>query len=181
MIAFWFFANTTMRGEMPNFSEKPKSYGFIKVGDIQGERNRMEQQQTNDKSRKDDISASQDLKRSDSNNIYWKPSRHTPAWRPPTDVFETKEDVLVRIEIAGMRESNFSIELNGHHLVVKGTRQDIMEKRSYHQMEIHFGEFMIELDIAIPINPEQVEAIYQNGFLLIRLPKASPRQINIEK
>jgi len=170
-----------MRGEMPDFSEKPNTSGFKQVGDTQGESNRMEQKQTNDKSRKDDMDTSQDLKRSDSSKIYWKPSRHTPAWRPPTDVFETEEDILVRIEIAGMRENNFSIELNGHHLIVKGSRQDIIEKRSYHQMEIRFGEFIIELDITFPINSEQVEAVYQNGFLLIRLPKASPRQIHIEK
>jgi len=166
---------------MPGFSEYPNTNEFIQDGDTQGESNRMEEKQTNYKSRKDDQSASQDLKKPDSSNMYWKPSRHNPAWRPPTDVFETKEDILVRIEIAGMKESNFSIEINGHHLVVKGARQDSIEKRAYHQMEIRFGEFILELDIAIPINSEQVEAVYQNGFLLIRLPKASPRQIHIEK
>ena len=113
--------------------------------------------------------------------IHWKLSRHTSAWRPPTDVFETQDFIQVRVEIAGMREDGFIIELERQHLIIHGTRQDITEKRAYHQMEIRFGEFIIDFDLPTPINTDQVEAIYKNGFLRIKLPIASPRQIPIVK
>ena len=107
-------------------------------------------------------------------------SIRTPIWRPPTDVFETDEAIIVRSEIAGMAEAEFSIVLDVRYLVVRGVRADIAERRSYHQMEIMFGDFMVEVELPSPVDSEKTQAIYQNGFLRIALPKAQPRQIQIE-
>jgi len=109
----------------------------------------------------------------------WRITTRSPAWRPPTDVFEIENTVVVRVEIAGMREEDFSIELNGRNLLVRGSRQDISERRAFHQMEIHFGEFAIELELPNYIEADQVQAVYSDGFLRIHLPKARPRQIPI--
>jgi HSP20 family protein len=141
----------------------------------------MENNLTNNLSIKNEESEPEEIRQNEPYNTYRKTSRRAPAWRPPTDVFESEQDILVRVEIAGMRENDFVIELNGNHLVIRGNRQDIIEKKAFHQMEIRFGEFILELDLSIPINSEEVDAIYQNGFLLIRLPKASPHQIPIGK
>jgi HSP20 family molecular chaperone IbpA len=104
---------------------------------------------------------------------------HSPAWRPPTDVYETEDTIIVRVEIAGMREQDFLVGLNGPVLTIRGVRQDVPERRSYHQMEIRFGEFNIELGLPFHVDADQVQAVYNNGFLRILLPKAHPRQIPI--
>jgi HSP20 family protein len=109
----------------------------------------------------------------------WRMITRSPAWRPPTDIFEIENTFVVRVEIAGMREEDFSIELNGRNLTVRGSRQDIPERRAFHQMEIHFGEFVIELELPHYIEADQVQAVYSDGFLRIHLPKARPRQIPI--
>ena len=109
----------------------------------------------------------------------WRLITRSPAWRPPTDIFEVENTFVVRVEIAGMREENFSIELNGRNLTVRGSRQDMPERRAFHQMEIHFGEFAIELELPNYIEADQVQAVYSDGFLRIHLPKARPRQIPI--
>lgn len=132
-------------------------------------------------STKRDSDRSQDTIINDPASLHWHLSRHSSAWRPPTDVFETQDHILVRVEIAGMREDGFSIEIDGRHLIIRGTRQDVAEKRAYHQMEIRFGDFIIDFDLPTQINTDQVEAVYKNGFLLIQLPKARPRQIPIVK
>ena len=95
----------------------------------------------------------------------------SPAWRPPTDVFETESTIVVRVEVAGMREQDFSIELNGRNLTVRGSRQDLPERRSFHQMEIYFGEFAIELELPNYIEADRVQAVYSDGFLRVNLPK----------
>jgi len=109
----------------------------------------------------------------------WRITMRSPAWRPPTDVFETENMIVVRVEIAGMREEDIIIELNGRNLTVRGSRQDVPEKRAFHQMEIHFGEFAIELELPNYIEADQVQAVYSDGFLRIHLPKARPRQIPV--
>ena len=109
----------------------------------------------------------------------WRLITRSPAWRPPTDIFEIENMVVVRVEIAGMREEDFAIELNGRNLTVRGSRQDMPERRAFHQMEIRFGEFAIELELPNYIEIDQVQAVYSDGFLRILLPKARPRQIPI--
>lgn len=109
----------------------------------------------------------------------WRIFMRTPAWRPPTDMYETEDQLVVRVEIPGMREEGFFIELNGASLVIRGTRQDIAERRAYHQMEIRFGEFSIELELPHPVEADQVKAVYTDGFLRVLLPKARPRHIPI--
>lgn len=103
------------------------------------------------------------------------------AWRPPTDVYEHDDRIVVRVEIAGMNESDFSISLDSNILTVRGVRADSNERRAYHQMEINFGEFMTAVEFTIPIDSQHVRAEYQNGFLWIYLPKAQPKVIKINE
>jgi HSP20 family protein len=99
----------------------------------------------------------------------------SPAWQPPTDVYETEEGIIVRLEIAGMNEADFSIVLDGRYLSIRGVRQDMSERRAYHQMEIRFGEFSVDVELPAVVDVENVQAIYQNGFLKIMLPKVHIR------
>ena len=117
----------------------------------------------------------------ESGSAGWKMVVRTPLWQPPTDVYETEELLVVRMEIAGMNEDHFLIELDGQILSVRGSRLDANERRAYHQMEIRFGEFNLEIELPAPIDPDQVSASYQEGFLKILLPKMAPRHIHIEE
>ena len=75
----------------------------------------------------------------------WVVVRHTNAWRPPTDVYETDEAVVVRAEVAGMKEADFSVSLTDRILVITGVRHDPSPKVVYHQMEVRYGEFRTEV------------------------------------
>jgi HSP20 family protein len=110
----------------------------------------------------------------------WRIISRPHAWRPPTDAYETEDAIIIRVEIAGMRESDFTISLVERNLTIRGSRQDTSERRAYHQMEIPFGEFTTEVELPFPIVSEQVEAIYRDGFLRIVLPKAQPKHVKVE-
>lgn len=111
----------------------------------------------------------------------WRLTIKSHIWRPATDVYEVEDAVVVRIEIAGMRDSDFSILLNERSLIVRGIRPDNPERRAYHQMEIRFGEFMSEVELPFLVDTEKIEAVYQAGFLRIVLPRAKPHHIQIEE
>lgn len=111
----------------------------------------------------------------------WRNGVRSPIWRPPTDVFETEQAVIVRVEIAGMREDDFSISLTGSQLTVRGNRPDIQERRAYHQMEITFGEFNVEVKLPAPIVAEKVAAEYTAGFLRLVFPKDKPKKIQVSE
>jgi len=102
------------------------------------------------------------------------------VWSPPTDVYEAEEAYVVRVEIAGMREEDFEVQLENNTLLISGSRPDFTERRAYQQMEIRFGKFATALNLPGPVNVEQARAEYKNGFLTVVLPKAIPNQTKVE-
>lgn len=109
----------------------------------------------------------------------WISARQQRVWRPPTDVYETGEFFVVKVEVAGMQGDDFSISLDGRQLTIGGVRHDPAAKLAYQQMEISYGSFETEVVLPRAIDAETIEATYQNGFLTVRLPKAKPRQVPI--
>ncbi len=111
--------------------------------------------------------------------LHWRVLSRPRYWHPPTDVYELDDTLIVRVEIAGMKEENFSISLTGRWLSITGVRSDLSERRAYHQMEIQFGEFAIELEVAFVVDENRIEAFYQDGFLKVVLPKAHSQKVKL--
>ena len=101
-------------------------------------------------------------------------------WSPPTDIYETEENFIVRMEIAGMREDEIEVAVENNVLMISGNRPDLNERRAYHQMEIRFGKFEIAVEIPVAVEIESAVAEYKDGFLMIQLPKANPKQVKVE-
>lgn len=98
------------------------------------------------------------------------------VWDPPTDVYETEDNYVVRMEIAGMREENFEVSIQHDTLYIMGTRPDFPARRAYHQMEIRSGKFMNTVTLPGPVDADHAFAEYQDGFLTITLPKEKENQ-----
>ena len=98
------------------------------------------------------------------------------TWSPPTDVYETEQNYVIKVEVAGMRDEDFEVAFENNILVIRGHRLDHNEKRAYHQMEIRFGRFEIAAEIPVVIDIEKANAEYKDGFLVIMLPKVTSKQ-----
>lgn len=107
-------------------------------------------------------------------SVTWQVQVRSSAWSPPTDVFETEHDYIVRVEIAGMRDADFEVTFEDGYLVIAGIRPDVQERRAYHQMEIRFGRFSVALGVPGPVNVDESRAEYLDGFLTVTLPKLKP-------
>lgn len=93
------------------------------------------------------------------------------TFRPPFDVFETDQQIVIKVEIAGMRAEDFDISLAGHILTISGNRRDTPGKLSYQRMEVNYGEFRLDIQLPHVLKEDQVEAKYDQGFLLVALPR----------
>lgn len=111
-------------------------------------------------------------------SINWRV--RSSVWTPPTDVYETEQKFIVRVELAGMREEDFEVALDEGLLTISGIRPDSNERRAYHQMEIWFGKFEVIIDVPVPVNIDASTAEYKDGFLVVMLHKASSQQIKVE-
>jgi len=101
----------------------------------------------------------------------WALPLQSYLWRPPTDLYETEDHFIVQVEIAGMCQSDFHVILNERQISISGQRQSSGQRRAYHQMEIHFGQFRTDLELPAPAVLQGIEASYRDGFLLVVLPK----------
>jgi HSP20 family protein len=111
----------------------------------------------------------------------WRLASQPNTWRPSTDAYETEDNLIVRVDISGMKEDDFLINVDQGTLTISGTRQDTSERKAFHQMEIHFGDFSTEVKFTIPVEIDKVHAEYHNGILWVTMPKSFPKQINILK
>ncbi len=112
--------------------------------------------------------------------IGWQVSVHSYAWSPPTDVYETEASFVVRVEVAGMRESDFTINAEDNFLVISGVRSESPEWRAYRQMEIRFGEFSTSIELPLGVDVSKADADYKDGFLNVILPKIIPTNITVK-
>lgn len=95
-------------------------------------------------------------------------------WRPPTDIYETEESFIIKVEIAGVQENDIVVAIENNLLQISGNRSDVSEQRAYyHQMEIQSGKFEITAEIPVPVDVEKAGAAYKDGFLTVTLPKLS--------
>jgi len=112
--------------------------------------------------------------------IGWQVGIHSYAWSPPTDVYETEASFIVRVEVAGMHASDFTINAEDNFMVISGVRSEPPERRAYRQMEIRFGEFSTAVEVPLGVDVNKADADYKDGFLTIILPKTKPTNIDIK-
>jgi HSP20 family molecular chaperone IbpA len=100
--------------------------------------------------------------------------RSNPQFAAPTDVIELADKILVIVEIAGMRADDFTVSLNQRQLVISGTRErPSLPNAAYHQVEINYGEFRVEVQLPDVVDRDEVSATYRDGFLHVELPRRS--------
>jgi HSP20 family protein len=102
------------------------------------------------------------------------------VWRPPTDVYETDDSVVVVVEIAGLSEGDYTVTLSGRTLLISGERRDPAERLAYQQMEIRHGRFRTQVHLPWALEPQGQHASYTNGFLKIILTKAQVRRVPVQ-
>jgi HSP20 family protein len=105
---------------------------------------------------------------------------HSSMWMPPTDVYETESGLIVKVEVAGLREEDFEVVVEDQILMIRGIRPDANERRAYHQMEIRSGKFEIAIGLPSGVDLDEASAEYNQGFLTINFPKMQAKQIEVE-
>jgi len=106
-------------------------------------------------------------------------------WVPPVDVSETKDNVVVKVEVPGMEKKDIEISLTGDVLTIKGEKKQKTEEKdeNFLRIETRYGAFARAIRIPISVDAEKVKASYEQGVLKVVLPKkeeVKPKQIEIK-
>lgn len=100
------------------------------------------------------------------------------TWRPPMDINETPEEIIIVAEIAGVDKDDLEVEISNKAVRIQGNRyaKHCSANSTYRLAEIQYGNFERTIFLPAPIDPEVISASYSNGFLEIRMAKL-PRDI----
>ena len=106
-------------------------------------------------------------------------------WLPAVDMRETKDDLVLTVEVPGVREKDVSVSITGDLLTIRGERR--WEEESKDQKFLHveraYGQFERMVQLPMAVQADKVKASYRDGVLQITLPKAEelkPREIKID-
>lgn len=102
-----------------------------------------------------------------------QPAALTGARRPPVDVWETRDELVVKVMLPGLFEEDIRALLYEDVLVISGQRSDDSsdQERRFHRAEIHYGTLQAEVPLPSAVDPEGVQATYDRGVVVIRLRK----------
>jgi HSP20 family protein len=103
---------------------------------------------------------------------------------PAADIYETDDEVVVVVELAGISGAEIDVEIEGRVLHLQGERRPLpgRPQMTYSQIEIAHGSFQRELLLPAEVNADEAKASYRDGILEVVLPKASSalnRQLRI--
>jgi len=95
-------------------------------------------------------------------------------WQPPTDVYETEKDIIIKMSVSGLRPEDISVLFSDQILTVSGKRGDdsAHQKVCFYQVEIRYGYFERKIKIPKQVDANNIHATYESGFIVITIPKA---------
>jgi len=95
------------------------------------------------------------------------------CWMPATDIYETKDDYIFKLELPGITKEDIKVELDGDNLTIKGERKEEKEikKEEYHRMERVCGTFARTFQLPKNANGQKITASMKDGILELRIPK----------
>lgn len=108
----------------------------------------------------------------------------TSTWFAPTDVSEDSSSLRITMELPGVNADDVRLSLENNILTIRGEKKQQTEQNDerVHRFERTYGVF--ERTFALPntVDPEKIEARYENGVLVVMIPKAErakPREIRV--
>jgi HSP20 family protein len=108
--------------------------------------------------------------------------RWNASWYPSTDIYDTADDFVLKMDLPGVPKEEVSIEFQENVLTVKGERKNEVteEKDCFCNMERVSGKFYRSFRFPENVDGSKITAIMKDGILELRIAKpAEQKPVNI--
>jgi HSP20 family protein len=104
---------------------------------------------------------------------------------PALDLYETSDEIVVRVNLPGMKSDDVQISVTGDMLTLRGEVKPAGNQKdvTYHILERKAGVFERTVTLPADVQAEKAKADFENGVLTITMPKseiAKPKTISIK-
>ena len=94
------------------------------------------------------------------------------------NVSETDKEIRITAELPGVSEHDIDVSFDDDVLTIRGEkkfeRKD--DKENFHFVERSYGTFQRSLRLPFPVDPDQVQASFENGVLTVTLPRTGRQE-----
>jgi len=99
-------------------------------------------------------------------------------WSPAADVYETLDEVVMAVELPGVRLEDVHLEALDGKLRVSGVRRsdEKIEPRQFVRMERIYGNFSRDFPVPASIDSSRIKATLKAGILRVVAPKTERTQ-----
>lgn len=89
------------------------------------------------------------------------------------DVYETKENIIVKARTAGVNKDELDVSLSDNTLTIRGTLSsgEEVDAEQYHIQECYWGEFSRTVTLPVPVKEDEIQAVLKDGVLTITFAK----------
>jgi HSP20 family protein len=106
------------------------------------------------------------------------------GWTPALDLYEEKDNLVVKVELPGMKREDIDVSLHEGSLSISGERksEETHKDADVYRTERFVGRFQRTVALPTPVAADKVKAQYKEGILTITLPKteeAKPKRIDV--
>jgi HSP20 family protein len=104
---------------------------------------------------------------------------------PAIEVYEEKDDVVVKAELPGLKKEDLEVNISDHLLTIKGERkkEEEVKEKGYYYSERSYGGFTRTIEIPKDVRHDKIWATFKDGVLEVRLPKteeATRKEVKIK-
>ena len=98
------------------------------------------------------------------------------------DVYQTPTEIVIKSTIAGVNPEDLKISLHNDLLTIKGKREEdaTIKEEDYFYKECYFGSFSRSIILPAEVDNHKVDAVLENGVLIITLQKINSNKIEIK-
>lgn len=112
------------------------------------------------------------------------PANGARRWLPAVDLVEADDHYVLHADLPGVKPEDVTVELDDDVLTVSGQRETHTdsEQGGVHRRERAHGSFSRALTLPAGIDPDSIEASFDQGVLEVRIPKPElqkPRRVAI--
>ena len=101
------------------------------------------------------------------------------------DVYETKEQVVIKAALPGVKPEETEVTITGDTLTIRGESKEEKEikEENYIRKESHWGSFARSVTLPAGLKADKAEATFENGVLTLKIPKSEetkPKSIKVK-
>jgi len=102
---------------------------------------------------------------------------------PAANIEEKDDEFVISIAVPGIKKDDINIEVHDNIITISSEKEETSEEeeKNYSRKEYSYNSFSRTFKLPQNVKEDKIEANYENGELILQLPKEEPEVKKVKK